>query len=301
MRLAGGGKGKQVDMGIKNYLAVTVLSLALCVAGAGVSAQNTSSSAPLEISADETLEWHRDAHKYVARGAVVARQGDVTIYADMMQADYRVGAKSSTDIYRLTATGNVRILSDGNEAQGDHAVYELDRGLATMTGDHLRMSGPDQVVTARDRFEYFTEKGRLNAIGAASAVREGNRINADRLSAIFAQKSDATAPAQNNLAGNRKLERLEADGNVVITTPTEILTGARGFYRADNNSAEIMDNVVIRRGPNSLTGARATVDLNTNISRMFGAETGPAQAGDVGAGDGRVRGVFYPGSEEKAP
>ncbi len=46
--------------------------------------------------------------------------------------------------------------------------------------------------------------------------------------------------------------------------------------------------VTIIRGPNSLKGDRAEVDMNTNTSQLFG-----------GGGSGQVKGIFYPGSEKK--
>src|SRR5262245_23606674 len=33
---------------------------------------------PLEITADKSLEWHQQEHKYLARGAATATRGDVT-------------------------------------------------------------------------------------------------------------------------------------------------------------------------------------------------------------------------------
>lgn len=256
---------------------MVVFYVILSLAFGSVRAQ-TAGSAPLEITADQTLEWHRLQHQYIARGNAVARQGDVSIAANTLTADYRDGNGSDFEIYRMTAEQNVHLSSRGNNAYGDHAIYEVDSGLAVMTGNNLRLTSPDQVVTARDRFEYHINSGRLNAIGNVRVDRAEDRIEADSMTAIF-----AGPPGQ-----AQQLDRLEAHGNVVITTPTEVLRGERGHYDAATNRAEISGNVSISRGPNVLTGARAEVDLTTNVSRMFGSGDGQT---------GRVRGVFYPGSE----
>lgn len=231
---------------------------------------------PLEITADKTLEWRRNDTQFVATGNVIVTQGEVTIYADMLTADYREGDKSSFEIYRLTAAGHVRISSQGNTAQGDRAIYNVDRGVAVMTGEDLRMSAPDQSVTAKESFEYWTAEGKLTARGDAHAVRGQDTLSADTLAAVFADEG----------SGSRKLKTLTADGHVRITTPTETLTGESGVYEAATNIASVAGNVKIVRGPNILEGRRAEVNLTTNVSTMQG---GP------GAG-GRVRGVFYPGS-----
>ena len=263
---------------MKKWVVISVFLMFCAHAQAQTTTSAQSSAQPLEITADETLEWHRGEKKYIARGNVIARQGDVEIRADVLTADYRETASSSFDIYRLSADGHAVISSQGNVASGDNAVYDVVVGKAVMTGQTLTLISPDQTVTARDSFEYFVTDGRLSANGDAYVVRGGDTLRADTVAAIFAQ--DAT--------GQRKLKELTADGNVVITTPDEILRGARGRYSAGSDVAELAGNVKIERGPNVLEGERAVVNLATNISKMTGS---PATGG-------RVRGVFYPGSEK---
>lgn len=239
---------------------------------------------PVEISADKTLEWHRENRQYVAHGNALVKKGDTTIRADDMAADYRDGQSSGTDIYRLTATGHVTIEDKGSTASGDKAVYDLDSGLAVMTGADLKMTSPGQTVMARERFEYHVKNGQVKAIGNAKVVRDNDTLSGDILTAILG--SDAQ--------GNQVLERLDAAGNVRIVTPTETLAGERGAYNAKTQSAVITGNVTITRGENVLTGQRAEVDLKTNVSRLFGSSIEDGQTG------GRVKGVFYPGGEKKA-
>lgn len=248
---------------------------------------NSEKNKPLEITADQTLEWHRNDKKYVARGDAVATQGNVSIQAETLTADYRESQKSNFDIHRMTAEDGVVITSQGNEAFGDKAVYELDTGIATMTGKALKMTAPDQTLTARDKFEYGVTEGRLSAYGDVVVIRPNDKMQADKASAFFSQNTQA--------GGQRKLERLEAEGNVIITTATETLRGDKGVYRADSNIAEVTGHVKITRGPNVLEGERAEINLTTNVSRMFGNQTGTTSNP---AGKGRVKGVFYPSSKD---
>ena len=252
----------------------------LCCAGAGAQ-EIGKSNQPLTITAEQTLEWHRDKKQYIARGEAVAAQGDVAIAAETLTADYRETKESSMDIYRLTAEQNVEIASQGNVATGQKAVYEVDSGRAVMTGDNLRLSSPDQVVTARDSFEYDVTGGKLSARGQAVVTRGQDKLTADVVAAIF---------TEDPVTKKRVLKELTADGNVVITTPTETVRGKSGVYSAASNIAVLRGDVRIERGPNILEGAQAEVNLTTNVSRMIGGE-------GTGSG-GRVRGVFYPGSSD---
>lgn len=265
----------------------TLILLALgAIATTSAHAQTTpaqNSKEPIEITADQSLEWHRNNKKFIARKNAQAVQGDVSINAATLTADYIEGEGESMKINRVQADNDVRIRSRDSDAYGDKAIYEIDKGYAELTGSDLRLVSPDQTVTARDKFEYWVVEGKLIAIGDARLTRKNeqgeiNTLDADTITAYL--KEDAN--------GKRVLDRMVAVGNVVITTPTETLTGSQGTYEAGSNTAEITGNVIIKRGPNILEGSKATVDLNTSISRMFG-----------GGRTGRVKATFFPGSEKK--
>lgn len=147
------------------------------------------------------------------------------------------------------------------------------------------MVSPDQTITAEDRFEYQVLEGRVVAVGRPKVVRpKPQGAGEDTL-----ESDELVAILKDNGKGERVIDMMEAKGHVVITTPGEIVTGAYGVYKAGTNKIELSGGVTITRGPNVLEGERAVVDLDTNTSQMFGSPI---------AG-GRVRGVFYPGSEKK--
>jgi len=255
-------------------------------------AQTTNSQQPIEISATKTVEWLRNQNQYVARENVIVTQGPMTIHSDLLTADYRDGATSSMEIWQLTAEGNVKIMDDTNTATGDKGIYDVTKGIATLTGSNLSLVSPDQTVTATDRMEYHSNERMAKAIGNAKVVRAKDTLKADSITAFFkddAAKAATPASSGDGIAGGGNLDRLEADGHVVIITPSETLHGQKGIYRASSNTAELIGKVKIERGDNVLEGERAEVDLNTNISKLFGSQKE----------GGRVRGVFFPGSEKK--
>lgn len=262
----------------------------------------STSEQPLEISAKNALEWDRVNKKYIARGNALAKQNDFQVDADLLVAEYRDGGKDggSTDIYRLTATGNVVLTSGGvNKAYGDKAVYEVDAGKATMTGGNLHIDTPEMKITAQEKFEYYSNEGKMVAYGSPVIDNQGNKLTADVVTAWTAPKDDkkeeekksSSAPATSSqkMAGN--LKRAEAEGNVVITTPKEKATSDKAIYTGDNDTVELMKNVKLYQGPNTLEGTRAEMNLTTGVSKMFGSE----------GKDGRVKGVFFPSSKKDKP
>lgn len=265
-----------------------VLIILCCAFGMGsdyAHAQQTGSKEPVEISAVETLEWDRAKNQYIARGAVEVQQGDLFLTCDTLTADYAEDAATGkTSITMIYAEGNVVLRDSENTAYGDHGTYDVNGGYAKLTGSNLKMVTPEQTITARDVLEYWRFKGEASAVGNAKVDRGEDIITADKITAFFSNKA----------AGSNSIDQIDAYNNVKITTPDEILTGDNGTYNAANDTASLIGNVTILRGPNELHGARAEVNLTTNISKMFAQ--GTEGAGDARGADGRVRGVFFPGS-----
>jgi len=243
----------------------------------GHAQNNPDKNKPLEITADDSLEWHRNELFFKAKKNVRAKQGDTTLLSDLLVAKYRESKASNIDIYLIQATGSVKIKTASSTAYGDKAVYDVDKAFAVMTGRNLKLVSEDQTVTAKDKMQYWVNQGKLEAIGNAVAIREGDKLEADKMIAIFVEDK----------SGKRVLKSLEGIGNVVITTPTEVLNGDRAVYKADTSMAELIDNVKITRGPNVLEGARAELNLKTNVSKIFGSSE---------SSSGRVKGVFFPKS-----
>jgi lipopolysaccharide export system protein LptA len=267
---------------------ILALILVLISSPAFAQTPQPKSDQPVEITADGSLEWNRNEKTFIARKNALAKQGESSIHAETLTAHYRDGQSGGMDIHQVQAESSVELKSKDSTAYGDRADYDLDKGYAIMTGQNLKMVSPDQVVTAHEKFEYWVNEGKLNAVGNARADRKNSKgetdtLEADTISAIL--KDDAQ--------GQRKLETLEAVNNVVITTPTEKITGQHGIYHASTNKATLTGGVVLHRGPNVLEGDRAEVDMNTNTSQLFGGAVTPTASG-------QVRGVFYPGSEKKS-
>ncbi len=235
---------------------------------------------PLKITADDTLEWHRDRQEIIARGNVIASQGGASIESATMTATYKEGQKENKFLPQtLRADKNVRVKTPDGTAYGDQALYDISTETATMTGATLRLESDNFELTATEEFKYFVNDGKLLATGRAKLVQSTddgeNSIEADQLIANFIENSEDQ---------DRQLEKMEAVGNVIITTPTEVISGDKGFYNKMTNKAELSGNVKIIRGQNALEGALASVDLTSNISTLSGGD----------GNGGRVSGVFYP-------
>lgn len=264
---------------------------------------------PIDITASDGIEWRQNDQEVIARGNAKAVRGNVTVTADRLIAWYRkkngatvaqpasTGVDTSTEgneIYRLQAEGHVVIFTQTDRAQGDKATYDLDQAVMVMTGHDLKLTTPNDILTARDDLEYWPNKHMAVARGNAVVVtNDARRIAADTLVAYTTDNpSNTAAPASapgkttdDPLAASGKLQRVEAFGNVSIRTPTDTVTGDRGVYVPDTGMARLGGNVRITRGENQLNGAEADVNMKTGIANLV-ARTG-----------GRVHGLVVPNDQ----
>lgn len=290
------------------------IALALCVVAGVASAQmaELNQGGPIDVTARDGIEWRQNDQLVIARGAARAVRGGVTIDADLLLARYRPrggapaearpaseGPGGASEIWRLEAEGSVVITTATDRAEGDRAIYDLDQAVMVLTGRNLRLTSPDNVLTARDSVEYWPQRRMAVARGDAVVVtKDDKRVRADVLVAYFREaptEATATRPQPARGAGEASpgsgsnLDRVEAFGRIEIRTPTEVVRGDTGVYTPPNGLARLLGNVRIVRGDNTLTGCEAIVNMDTGISRL------------VACPNERVRGIIVPGEGQGLP
>lgn len=338
--------------------------------GLGLSAQDNGK--PIDIEADDGIEWQQNNRVYIARGNARATRGQTTLFADTMMAFYRpvcspeaiaAAAKrqaaqasaaaeaqsaaatpaaaenksaaapakpapaapankpiaerncpdpaaapapthaaageakppasdpaggGATEIYRVEADGNVRIATETQTVYGDHAVYDVDRSLLVVTGKHLKLETPRDTVTARDDLEWYDDKQLAVARGDAVAIREGKRLAGDVL----------TATVEKDEKGSSHISRIDAQGNVLVSSLEQIARGDSGVYNIDTGIATLTGRVTLTKGDNELRGQYGVVDLNNNVNRLLSA---PPSAKLTEGHAPRVAGILMPRAKPTPP
>jgi lipopolysaccharide export system protein LptA len=164
----------------------------------------------------------------------------------------------------------------------------MDKAVLVVTGHALKLTTPNDVLTARDDLEYWSQKHMAVARGNAVAVtNDGRRIAADTLVAYTtdAPSSPSPTPPQNAadpLTASGKLQKVEAFGNVTVRTVTDTAIGDRAVYVPDTGIARLAGRVRITRGENQLDGSEAEVNMKTGIAQLL---PGPSE---------RVQGLVLP-------
>jgi lipopolysaccharide export system protein LptA len=255
---------------------------------------------PINITSSNGIAWNQTAHTVTAMGDAKAVRGKVTVTSDQLVAHYhpkpgtavapkdgvpkdgapKDGAlggldSGSSEISQLDAIGHVHIFTATDQAFGDLAVFHMARHELVLTGQHLKLITPKDVVTAKDAIQYWSEEHKAVAIGDALIVTDDHRsIAADTLTGYFVASGAApsgTKPGADPDDQASKLRKVVAVGHVVVRTATDIATGDRGVYRPATGIAILTGDVHITRGPNELSGQKGQVNMKTGIATLMAA------------------------------
>jgi lipopolysaccharide export system protein LptA len=277
----------------------------------GLSGDNNSNK-PVNIEAENGIEWQQNNKVYIARGNAKAIRGDDSVVADTLYAYYRQAQQpapnagspqlrgnassgqqspfdnGSTQIYRIEAEGHVVFGTPTQTAYGDRAVYDVDQAMLVVTGKDLKIITQQDVVTARDSFEWYDQKQIGVARGDATATRQGPEHKSIRGDVLTAE---VTKPPNQP----SKISKVDAQGHVIVVSEDQIARGDSGVYNLETGIATLSGHVTLTRGENELRGQYAVVDTNTNIARLLAA---PPTAQLTGTRP-RVEGLLVPRPQDQ--
>ena len=224
---------------------------------------------PIEISADNGIEWKREARTYTARGNALAQQGSTSIAADTLIAYL----DEQDDISHWEAFGNVKIQTSQSTSYGDHADYQESTRLLVLTGQNLKVVTENQTVTARDQIEYWRDKDAVVAKGNVVIVRpqKNTTIKSDEATAYFRDKTDDPATPEDETGDGSEVYQVEAEGHVRVDRKDQTAFSDHLAYNPDTEVAVLTGNVVIHSKDNTYKGARAELDLQKDVSRLLPA------------------------------
>ncbi|MGH6932074.1 MAG: LptA/OstA family protein [Dongiaceae bacterium] len=277
-------RARAAAMGVATIvMALTIGGLAATPTHAEISDPLATGAAgtPIEIQAEDGIEWRRNENVYVARGNATVRRGDLLVHADSLTAHYRKRAGGGSEIWLVEAAGHVTISSPGRTVQGDKAVYDLDDRVLRVTGEGLRITTDEEIVTAEDSLEYRERERTVIARGNATVAQGERRVRADTMVGFFEQLADKSL----------ELVRVTADGNVQLKTKNTIARSAKADYDLRAEIVTLGGGVKVTSDENQLNGDNAEVNLKTGVSRLLGGADG----------SGKVKSLIIPSAEPNAP
>jgi lipopolysaccharide export system protein LptA len=127
------------------------------------------------ITATESLEYWEKRRIAVARGNAEASQEDREIRADVLTAFFEPKRDGSLEVVRMDAIGGVVITTPREVARGDEGVYNVRKGIATLSGNVRITRGETQLNGALAEVNFKTGISRLLSSGPSTS-KSGQRV-----------------------------------------------------------------------------------------------------------------------------
>lgn len=217
---------------------------------------------PVEIYAEQGIEWHKNDNKYLAIGNAIAKSGKMSVNSDRIEAFYEESDNSGMDIKLVKAHRNVVVTDENLKIVGGKlAEYNLRKDYFSIFGKNLILTSQENKLESNNKMEYWRTKGVAIASGKAKA-QKGNefKIEAEKL-VWYLNEND------------KKIEVKKIFGfdNVSIYTNNEVAFSDKALYNKESGICKLFGNVKLQKGDSFLTGDYAEVDLNKGISKLLPA------------------------------
>ena len=130
--------------------------------------------APIDVDAAR-FELLDAANQAVWSGAVVIRQGKLTLNADSVKVLYtREG--DNPQMHRLDARGNVRLVTPSERATANVGIYDVDGRIITMTGNVTLDRGGSTLNGQRLVLNLVTGQSSFDGRGGAKPGQPAGRV-----------------------------------------------------------------------------------------------------------------------------
>lgn len=160
----------------------------------------------------------------------------------------------------LAALGSVGAAQDTIIGGGHDSSQPIE-----ITADTLEVRQSDNIAIFR---------------GNVDAVQGSMLLRADKLVVYYREAEEG----EQNLG----ISRIDAEGNVFVSSPRETAQGQRGVYDVDNARIDLAGDVTLTWGDNIIEGDTLQMDLEAGTSSVT------SEGKEIGE---RVRGLFVPKDE----
>ena len=103
---------------------------------------------PIEITADDGIEWQRENQLMVATGNAKAARGNATIEASTLRAYYQKNKKGETKLTKIEASQKVKIKSPTQRITGQNAIYDLEKAILVVSGKIVKLVSGSDIITS---------------------------------------------------------------------------------------------------------------------------------------------------------
>jgi lipopolysaccharide export system protein LptA len=134
----------------------------------------------------------------------------------------------------------------------------------------------------------------LADLNGETGTYTGNVIVTQGAVRLHADQVKVTAPSGH-------ATKMEAQGHVVVDSPSGQAVGDNGFYDVPTQVLRLNGNVVLTKEANVMRGSALEISMATGIARLTAGGVPAAAPGQPPQPQGRVQGLFIPAQRTGAP
>ena len=215
---------------------------------------------PIEIFAENGIEWHKNDNKYLAVGNAKAIQGSLSVKADVIEALYKESGETEMNITKVRAHKNVsvndeKLLITG----GSQAEFDIDKDYFKIRGKSLELTSESDKLNANQEIEYWRAKNVAIALGKATATKKDK----------FTIKSEKLVWHIEKNGEVFNVIKILGFKNVSIKTQNEVAFSDKALYNKEREICKLFGNVKLQKGDSVLVGDYAEVNMKTGISKLL--------------------------------
>ena len=192
---------------------------------------------PIEIFADNGIEWHKNKNKYVALGNAKALSGTLSLESDRIEAFYKENDSSNMNITEVRAKKNVVVQDKKMKITGgEYAEYKILKDYFLINGRNIILTSEKNTLKSNKKLEYWRSKNIAIATGKAEAKKDNEFVVlADKLVWYLQEKNQKTT-----------VKKLLGFTNVSIKTNNEVAFSDKAIYNNETEICKLFGNVKLQ-------------------------------------------------------
>ena len=114
---------------------------------------------PIEIYAEQGIEWHKNDNKYLAIGNAIAKSGKMSVKSDRIEAFYEEQDNSGMNIKLVKAHKEVVVTDENLKIVGGKlAEYNLKKDYFSIFGKKLILTSKDNKLESKEKWNTGEKK-----------------------------------------------------------------------------------------------------------------------------------------------
>lgn len=198
---------------------------------------------PFQIDARQQIEFHERQNLCIARGDVKAIYGRIQLSGQVLKIFF-TGTERQRKIIAFEMRGKAQLQAPEGTVTAERLYYTVTLQQLEATGGNLSLKTPRYQLHAQKKLAYSHLHHRGEAVGNTLFIDQDRQLKADRLVAFFTPATQAESPLKEPGGQSRVLssaesksplylQRLYADGHVVVSEGQRISKADRAIYTPD--------------------------------------------------------------------